>query len=59
MERDSSLATAGGRLFGSRNSSKEIERVFVFNPETKRLTQTAPKASLSTCFCRTTISGLN
>ena len=34
VERDSSLPTGRGRLFGSRNSSKEIERVFVFNPET-------------------------
>ena len=27
---------AGGRLFGSRNSSKEIERVFVFNPDSRQ-----------------------
>jgi len=33
VERDSSLATAGGRLFGSRNSSKEIERVLSSIPK--------------------------
>ena len=34
MKRDSSLPTARGSTFRFRNSSKEIERVFVFNPET-------------------------